>query len=1015
MKRLWTALALGSLWFGLTSNLSAQTFTWEGPLSGTSTWSAANWSPGTPPVGGGTNVSLFFTGATTGYTANNNLGNPFVVNSIQFGQFFTTSSSIANSASNSLQLGGANPSIGTPIVGGFDPNTGSTITFSMPLSLNPSSGSVTLGGMGNGVVVFNGVLSGTANLRIAGNPIVNTSFVRLGAANTFTGNVTLDGGHLVLNNASALGSAVTNSLIVNSGWLGFSASITVANNINLNNHLQLMSLTGSLTHTGIISGNHDVRLSGLTSGTSSVSLFGANTYTGKTIIDTAPMFGQGTNAPINNGVLIIIGDTGSISNSSEIIVRSGTLTVNNITNFTGGAGGRINDNANVRLGGGIYNVISGTGINYNETVASLILESGHNTVTVQPTASSTTKASFANLVRENRATILFRGNNLGGNFTSNQGTVGFNSSPTGDMIGGGGAAGSTNISILPYAIGHDTNTGAGNNLVTIEGGSVRPLNSATEYVINSITGGTTTDHNVRVSTSINLNSPNLTTRNALVITGGTVSNSQGGALRLTSGTILSTGSITISANLDFGSQEAIVFSTAGLNLTGVISGTGGFTKAGSGELVLTNANNNYSGVTTINAGRITIGNAAALGNSTSIQTGGPNTNLDNLFRASLATNTTNTIALSQGITVHSGLFDLNVPTNGTLQLNGQISGAGGLMTSGTGTVVLTNANNNYTGMTRVFNGFLRFGSDAHLGNGGGVDIGATTTTGVVLDGHWTTNRQVNISFSSLVNTNGFNWTQNGPFTGTSTATLNKGGAGTFTLNADKQNSTFAGTLNVNAGRMNVNGYLAASSNAFTVAANAFLGGTGEIDRPVTISSGGTLAPGESPGTLTVSSRIATAVTFSANAIFEFDIHNAIGTMGANWDLLHVPNAAVSLPTAMTVRLVGLDITNNPGAVLNWDFANNYTWQFISANSFTGTAFGSVVFTIDTSAFADNNPLGGGSFSIIQIGSTGLALQFNSAVVPEPGTLALFGGLAGAAGGLGWYRRRQKLLAAAEPE
>jgi autotransporter-associated beta strand protein len=73
------------------------------------------------------------------------------------------------------------------------------------------------------------------------------------------------------------------------------------------------------------------------------------------------------------------------------------------------------------------------------------------------------------------------------------------------------------------------------------------------------------------------------------------------------------------------------------------------------------------------------------------------------------------------------------------------------------------------------------------------------------------------------------------------------GTGTLTLTGT---NTYTGTTTVSAGTLLVNGSLA--NSAVTVASGATLGGNGRIGN-LTLNVGGTLAPGNSPGTLTAES------------------------------------------------------------------------------------------------------------------------------------------------------------------
>jgi autotransporter-associated beta strand protein len=103
--------------------------------------------------------------------------------------------------------------------------------------------------------------------------------------------------------------------------------------------------------------------------------------------------------------------------------------------------------------------------------------------------------------------------------------------------------------------------------------------------------------------------------------------------------------------------------------------------------------------------------------------------------------------------------------------------------------------------------------------------------------------------------------------------LRKAGAGVFRLYGA---NNFTGQIEVNAGSLIVNGLIANSANSVSVAAGATLGGCGTINRPVTISDGGILSPGDSlltgsvgVGTLTVSN-----LTLSAGCTNLFEIDTA---------------------------------------------------------------------------------------------------------------------------------------------
>ena len=143
-----------------------------------------------------------------------------------------------------------------------------------------------------------------------------------------------------------------------------------------------------------------------------------------------------------------------------------------------------------------------------------------------------------------------------------------------------------------------------------------------------------------------------------------------------------------------------------------------------------------------------------------------------------------------------------------------------------------------------------------------------------------------VVFSSTVNNGGNSLTvdvsgtasaANGAITGS--GTFIKNGTGRLALNAA---NTYTGDTTVDGGTLLVNGSTAAASD-FTVNSDATLGGTGTIGGSVTVNSGGTLAPGESPGILSTGS-----VTFNAGS--NFDVELAGITPGTGYDQLKVTGA-----------------------------------------------------------------------------------------------------------------------------
>ena len=123
---------------------------------------------------------------------------------------------------------------------------------------------------------------------------------------------------------------------------------------------------------------------------------------------------------------------------------------------------------------------------------------------------------------------------------------------------------------------------------------------------------------------------------------------------------------------------------------------------------------------------------------------------------------------------------------------------------------------------------LTFGGGTLRVSGSGLSAGATARL---------------LSGGGTIDTNGNSFSLTSTVSGT--GGLAKIGAGILTLSGV---NSYTGTTTVGAGTLLVDGSTAAAS-AVTVASGATLGGPGMVNGPVTVTSGGTLSPGNSPGLL----------------------------------------------------------------------------------------------------------------------------------------------------------------------
>jgi fibronectin-binding autotransporter adhesin len=656
---------------------------------------------------------------------------------------------------------------------------------------------------------------------------------------------------------------------------------------------------------------------------------------------------------------------------------------------------RIGD-VDVTLAGGKFTYWGQTAGASSESFKNLVLNRGPNTL-VMTTANNanTTSATISmtgGFVRNSGdgTLVVVSQNTLGkpdgGDYTRVLATT----APT--LLGGGGAAGSTNISIIPWAY-HDTDPSSGaatttETFLTYGATGLRPLEDA-EYVTTLTAAGTL--NNVRITAASTTLSQNqtinalrygLSASGTITLTNQTLTINSGAILNTSSG---SANSLTFNGGeLAFGTAEAVIHSSFGGNviINSVVSGSGGLTSnVLLGRLELNGANT-YTGSTTIHGGGVWFNSAASFG------AGGDPIRFRNAASGGGMTYTgAGTTTLPNPIEISPYATGINVNNGGTLRLNGVISGTSGITTlflgialgfSGNGTIELRAANT-FTGSVGLTSGTLGIIADNNFGASGnllGLGGGTTNTPTLRFDAaDITIARPVSIGGHIALNTNGFDATISGTMTtGQSSYNLTKTGAGVLTLTGT--NTHFA-TTQVSGGTLRVNGVLAFFSTAGGVNVNngGTLGGSGTIDRVVTVNNGGTLAPGASPGTLTVNTLSFAA---GANATYEWEAGATVQ------DQIVVTNGPLNLTgISLTFKLydrgLGTGVTPDQMFPLITVAGVNTITGFNPANM-------TVVF-----ADAPNWAAGQYTLSVANSGGNSVLYLTNLAPVPEPaGLLAIAG-------------------------
>ena len=817
-------------------------------------------------------------------------------------------------------------------LGAITRNTGSTVNFVQPTvntTINAQNGYVA--STANDV---SGILGGYAT--VGGTDWATNNGTNIVA---YTGYVTLSGATPDIVDSTTTNVSITSG---STGAIGQVSGTTTVNTIRVND-ATARTITvgaGNTLRLGAVGGVLSTGTNGLTIGASgnagTLTAGGADNTAGELILNNS------TALTINSAVA----DNGT---GAVVLTKSGagTLTLNGTNTYTGGT---FVNAGTLALVAGSTNPLANTGA-ITVTGGTLALGTGTNQTTTG-------------------AIILAGGTISGGTLTNNGSALDVRNGTISAVLAGSGGITKTTAGTLTLA---NTVANTFTGTTTITEGSLVAASSASvigvsgNLVLGSASGGNAASYTVGTNNvgwatgktltvysngSVNFGNgaQNITSAAIINIIGGSVTGSQiytqaGASFNLTGGTLTgsffaagaaynvlaSSSTSTIGVGTSSGSQTFNVAdgaSVTDLAYTGNLGGANNLTKTGAGYM-LASGSSGYTGNTTISGGTLAVTTLANGGSSSAI---------------GASANTASTLLLGNGTTLE--YTGTGHSTDRLFTVNGSAAGhSATLNASGTGAANFTNSGNlawGTTNQTRT------------------LKLGGTSTADNTL--------------SALIGNNG-----------TGAVSLTKQDAGKWIITGA---NTYTGETTINGGSLIVNGSLA-SGSAVAVNSGGTLGGSGTIGGSVTVNSGGFLAPGNSPGVLTVGS------------------------------LNLVAGSTTSLEIAGTVRGTsydGINVTTTSGLTYGGALSLSFTSTLTNNDSldlfsFTGTAGGNFTSVVSTGIYAGTWTSGSGVWTFTgndQLLTFDLAsgdLTVAASMIPEPSTFALFGGMIALSIACGRSRRR----------
>ncbi|HWW57263.1 MAG TPA: autotransporter-associated beta strand repeat-containing protein [Sphingopyxis sp.] len=923
--------------------------------------------------------------------------------------------------------------------------------------------SLTLGGSFTGENQFSGVISGVGSLISNGSG----TWV-IGGANNFTGTVTVTSGTLKVGNAAAFGPA--NGLIVNGGTLDLGGFDLVAPSLTgtggtvaLGAQTLTVEAKTAQVFGGSITGTGGLRKSGA----GSLTLTGTNSYTGATTIsggllklDFSGAGGPGSNiisasSPLvlSGGTLEMTGAAGETNNQSfgGVTVSAGSNTVRAVN----GAGGIVNLNLGaITRAGGLVNFVLPTGgaittsnadgvlggwatINgsdYAKVVGGGILAFDASDYTTKDNAADWVNGDIISDTANAANTPFFGTVNGNVQLGGLRYTAAANSVVT---IGAGNTMGiDGTIIVAPSALATNQTINGGFLTGSSGGGTLGVQQNGTGVlIINStiVDNGGATGFAKSGTGAARLNAANSYT-GATTISGGRLDVAQlanGGVasgigassadaanLVIESGTLAYTGAVDAVTDrgitlVNGGAERAIQVDAArSVEFSGLVTSPddAGLTKTGWGTLVLSNAANDYVGVTTITqssaAGSSTLSVNTLSDGGVASGIGAASSDSANLVMSNGARlqYTGGTVAIDRGFTLAAGQGGIDVANAGaTLTIGGVATGAGSFFKDGAGTLILSGTNT-YTGDTIVNAGVLRAGSARAFGAGGRY---ITVNSGGTLDLGGFDISAAAVIGGGLIDLGGRTLTTGGGggvFTGRITGTGGYTRTGGFTQTFSGCNNDYTGVTTLggavsidciaNGGQASgIGASSSASSNlVFANGTLVYTGASVSTDRGFTMTGNGNVNVFDAGTTLEFSGNITGAGQLNKDGGGTLLLSGTNNTTGN----LRVINGAVRAGSTTALRSGWVSLDDTAGVLLDLDGYDNNVLYLAGG----GTTGGNVVLDTATltitsggSAAANFGGAISGSGGLIKSGGgfqrlSGCSSSYSGTTVINQGTLAV---------------------------